>query len=739
MTSQIGAGRSTYYDFDVAIEESGARYRATVTKSPFGEPEVEFASPLTTDEQREFAARRDAAPRSRGASTAINELTPEKAMEVGTRLFAAVFSGQVGTTLALTLNKAQVEGAAGARIRLNLRRAGGLAEAPWEFLYDAAQRRFVAQTKATPLVRYIPLPQRIDPLTVTGPLRILVAIAAPTDPDYAQLDVAREWAYIDDAISKLRDERRATTEVLQHCTWDKLRERVGGDSFHVLHFIGHGVFQKNDGALVFEDETGHADEVAAVDVAKLLADSPELRLAVLNACEAGRGTSADPLAGMAQTLIRIGVEAVVAMQFAISDPAAIEFARRFYAEVAKNRPVDLAVTEARIAMSRGFGSEWATPVLYMRSPDGQLFDVRAGEPPTGTGATPQPPPGGPIGRPTVSRRTLVVSTVAVGAVAVSGYLLSRLVPAPSSAGPVNPAATLSVAWPLRGLVTADPITRRPVVVRVANDLSARPQSGIEQADIGFEMLIEGGLTRYAVVFHSQEADKVGPIRSARWPDLELLPMLKGILAHVGAQDQTLQQIRKAFAAGLFVDVDEQQHPTAYERLPNRPANQNVYTSTGKIRQAAADSAKVEVPPLPFGESSATGRPAATLTIPYAGPAMRVVYEPVELGFRRTQGGQATTDGDSKREITPKNVIVVKTDVTPMPGFLEDTAGSLALDIRTTGTGVVVVLVGGKRYDGTWSRKTDTNFAFVDAAGAPIRLRPGLTWFHIVPLDFNLGS
>jgi hypothetical protein len=99
-----------------------------------------------------------------------------------------------------------------------------------------------------------------------------------------------------------------------------------------------------------------------------------LRLVVLNACEGARSARDDPLGGVAQALARQGIPAVIAMQFEISDPAAIAFSQSFYQAIADGLPVDVAMVEARRAMfAEGHEVEWATPVLYLRSPDGRVF------------------------------------------------------------------------------------------------------------------------------------------------------------------------------------------------------------------------------------------------------------------------------------------------------------------------------------------------------------------------------
>jgi hypothetical protein len=312
-------------------------------------------------------------------------------------------------------------------------------------------------------------------------------------------------------------------------------------------------------------------------------------------------------------------------------------------------------------------------------------------------------------------------------------------PGSGSAAPPGAATQAAKAiWPLRGTEApnADAIKRRPVVVRVPNDPTARPQSGLADADVVFEMLVEGGITRYAVVFHSRDTQNIGPIRSARLSDLHYMPMLRGILAHVGASGPVLDRIRQAAQGGAFVDLDQFQHADAYDRVSSRAAPQNVYTSTQRIRDAAKDTAKVDVPPLEFDAAApAGGKTLASLVLPYTG-AQRVEYRWDGQSYERIQDGKAATDGGPVR---PDNVVVIKTDITEVKTIVEDELGSFSLDIRSTGSGPVVILRDGQRLEGTWSREGTDMYRFKDPAGKPIKLKPGLTWIHVVPGDFDLGS
>lgn len=327
---------------------------------------------------------------------------------------------------------------------------------------------------------------------------------------------------------------------------------------------------------------------------------------------------------------------------------------------------------------------------------------------------------------------VVVASCSVGSVRPTGSPLPAAAATTAAPPPTpTPTPTPRILWPLRGTPApdGDAIRRRPVVVKVGNDVASRPQSGLQQADVVIELEAEFGITRLAVVYHSQEAERVGPVRSGRWSDLQVMPILRGILAHVGAEPLTLERIRDAAARGEFVDVDEFTKGGAFDRVRDRPPPYNTFTSTRRLREAAKDTTKVDVPALRFGESSATGSPATTLSVPYTAPDMTATYEASGEGFTRTQGGRVT-------DVVPANVLVIKTDITDL--HVVDDLGSRAHEVRLSGEGPAIVLSGGKRYDGTWSRGAKELLRLVDGAGNEILLRPGLTWIHIVPLTFEVG-
>jgi tetratricopeptide (TPR) repeat protein len=364
----------TYLDLDLMFTRSEAGYRVQVVRSPAGDGQLAvFDAPFTDLELENFALK---VGRFRTRTRRVEAAPVAAAKDVGSRLYNAVFADEVRECLRRSLDHAREENAQ-LRIRLRLSDCPELANLPWEMLYDQGDDWFIALSNMTPVVRYIQLPDPLRALHVTLPLKILVIRSEPAD--YPELDLETEWAHVADALSELTRAGAIAFTELASPTMGDLRRALVRDSFHVLHFMGHGGFdEQNGGVLLFTDRTGHSAPVTAGDLGVLLHDHTSMRLAVLNACEGARTDPADPFAGVAETLVRRGIPAVVAMQFEFSDDAAIEFAPALYGALAAGLPVDAAVGEARKAVYTVSPLEWATPVLYLRAADGQLFDITQG-------------------------------------------------------------------------------------------------------------------------------------------------------------------------------------------------------------------------------------------------------------------------------------------------------------------------------------------------------------------------
>jgi CHASE2 domain-containing sensor protein len=295
----------------------------------------------------------------------------------GEQLWNALFAGEIRDLYRECVGRVHPDEDRGLRIRLTIE-PPRLSALPWELAYDRNRDTFLATSAKTPLTRYISLHEPIEELTTTLPIKVLVAI-----PDGSGLDVAQERALVEDALSELGDAVKVT--VLEGDVSRAAISRALIEERHnVLHFIGHGRFQQDDGFLVLNRDKGMGEEdlIAARSFAGFFRDYPSMKLVVLNACQGATVAAARPLAGVAPQLVRAGIPAVVAMQYPVSDAAAVLFAREFYLClcVGANRGrVDAAVSHARNRMQIDFTDTvaFATPVLYMRSPSGVIFDLDA--------------------------------------------------------------------------------------------------------------------------------------------------------------------------------------------------------------------------------------------------------------------------------------------------------------------------------------------------------------------------
>jgi hypothetical protein len=290
----------------------------------------------------------------------------------GKQLFDLIFQGTTRDVLRASLSQAHREDR-GLRLMFQLEGAPRLRNVPWELLWD--QPKFLSTSAYTPVLRYVDLPMRPQPLRLSPPLRILGVVSSPGD--MPALDAEAEKAQLTAACRPLTDEGLLEIEWVADATLPCLLECLNRSTYHVFHFHGHGDFDEtaDDGVLLFEGRAGRSRRVTGTELATILADHHALRLGVINACEGAR--VAEDWGGIAASMMQYGLPAVIAMQFEISDPAAISFARCFYASVARGCPIDEALGDARRGMfADGYGLEWATPVQFTSVDDGRLFDLR---------------------------------------------------------------------------------------------------------------------------------------------------------------------------------------------------------------------------------------------------------------------------------------------------------------------------------------------------------------------------
>ena len=359
-------------DFELEIGPGADQTYPVSARAPGGDAATSMHLPLTVEElDHQLAVINDAVLASSAVSRRVATADEEPVQQLGRRLFDALVTDDIRALYVASAQRAHEEGVV---LRLVLRiRPPELARLPWEFLFDPGRQDYLGLS--LPLVRYPRVLAPRQPLQVTPPLRILGMVARPGDRD--ALDVDDEQRRLRAALGEL--ERAGLVELVwvRGQTYGDLEDALDHGPWHVFHFVGHGGYDagSDEGTIALASEQGRTDSVGADDLSRLLGDHHTLRLVVLNACDTGKGGALDVFSSTAGALVRRGVPAVVAMQFTVSDKAAIRFAETFYLNVAKRLPVDISVMRARRAVRRAKKDtlEWGTPVLYLRAPDGHVF------------------------------------------------------------------------------------------------------------------------------------------------------------------------------------------------------------------------------------------------------------------------------------------------------------------------------------------------------------------------------
>jgi hypothetical protein len=303
-----------------------------------------------------------------------NEAQQAQVRELGGRLFQALFHESVRTVLDESYQLAY-QARARLRLRLHTTTMLELAHWPWEFLYDPYRQEFPALAVQSPFVRYIDLMHQIVLLKAAAPLRLLVVIASPGG--YPLLNIEREWTNLLDTLDHLAVEGKLILELVLKPTLHDLQRRLRQGQYHLLHFVGHGVYQSQaqEHQLIFEDEIGRSRPVSGQHLGALLRDHFPMRLVTLQACTGAKPARQNPYLGVAQSLVQRGLPAVVAMQAPLANRTALTFADEFDTAIANRVPIDVAMTEARRAVwINNRDIAWSTLALLSRAPDGQIFD-----------------------------------------------------------------------------------------------------------------------------------------------------------------------------------------------------------------------------------------------------------------------------------------------------------------------------------------------------------------------------
>jgi hypothetical protein len=404
-----------YEDFELVLTQEGDRHMAEVRRSPAGPSEkVAIRWPFDEDQHELLLLRlENAVLKGSGMRSGLVTLvSPEEKVlrEFGSDVFRALFDGAHSVAKKFASSVDQVRSTKDLGLRVVLRvDSPKLANLPWEYMFEASfdpstadaenKFKYLCLRRLSPIVRFLNAAGGLATLHVQGPLRILGMVCNPATEQWRKLDAEDERHRIQHALREQIDAGTVHLEWVRGSSYDDLFEMMQSGPWHVFHFIGHGGTERltdehgnvhTKGFVVMKDSAGGAAKVSADDLGLLLDTDGQLRLAVLNCCDSGQGSSGVSSVGAA--LVRSGVPHVVAMQYAISDGSAARFGGAFYQALVRKKCVEEAVTHARRFMALTSSIDWGIPVVFTRTGSGVLFDVEADTKPaaamrTGAGAS----------------------------------------------------------------------------------------------------------------------------------------------------------------------------------------------------------------------------------------------------------------------------------------------------------------------------------------------------------------
>lgn len=320
-------------------------------------------------------------------------------------------------------------------------------------------------------------------------------------------------------------------------------------------------------------------------------------------------------------------------------------------------------------------------------------------------------------------------------------------PLPASPVVATPASIPDNVSPFTGLVVTDTarLERMPLAIKISNSPIVRPQSGLSRADVVIEHLAEGGITRFTALYHSQDAERIGSVRSARLIDLEIPALFDAVLVYSGASGEVERMIESADFAQYTLS-DARQDPGFYRLdIPGRTYEHTLFTDTQLLWQVAAERGWTQQPRYRGWTWSedvpADVQPASSIDIPYNSEYSDVHYDydPALGGYRRSVLGEPHIDELTGEQLTTPNVLVLYANHVDTL-IVEDVLGSKSAQIQLWGRGRMQLFRDGVVKEGIWLRPgREDPLLFVDGNFEPIPLQPGPVWIEVVPLDMQVSA
>ena len=316
------------------------------------------------------------------------------------------------------------------------------------------------------------------------------------------------------------------------------------------------------------------------------------------------------------------------------------------------------------------------------------------------------------------------------------------VPVEPTAAPVEPAPLPLNMAPYTGLTVDDPslLRRRPVFICVNNDSVGRSvHEGLGLADVVYEYIVDGfTITRLTAMYHSRIAPRVGPVRSARYPNIWMTYMYDGVLACSGGSDAIRYLLKNEVGFPyLDADIDDPSNTVYFTNDPNGNYQTRLKLSTDGVRRWLSDNSlgtdAWSWPGFEFSEEPISGAVGTATVINIAYPGGNSVewrYDAGQGGYFRFQGGQQQSDPQTGQPIFAKNVMAVVA-VHELTDIVEDSLGTLSVDVKLYGFGDLRFFRDGQIYEGTWRADPENPPKWFGPGEVILKQKPGQSWIQVI--------
>lgn len=343
-----------------------------------------------------------------------------------------------------------------------------------------------------------------------------------------------------------------------------------------------------------------------------------------------------------------------------------------------------------------------------------------------------------------ARPTRLVALALAGALTLGACSGGEPTPGANAVDPAQkakpPTPEGPTVWPLTGVET-DEVAKRPALsVKIENSPEARPQTGLEHADVVWEEVVEGGITRFVAVYHSAIPETVEPVRSVRPMDPAIVAPLDGILAYSGAQRPFINAVGAAGTQSVIMDAGD----AGFERDPNRSAPHNVIGFPDLLLDQADDE-RTAPPPAQFafagqggkGTASTAGTKASRLEVELSNyQTSNWEWSRKSKTWVRSEGSDPSVSTSGERH-RARNVVILAVDVVNTE--FHDPSGAPVPETKLVGKGRGLVASGGRTVEVQWSKKDLGERLVLKKGGKEVLLDPGNTWVELVPRQTGTWS